>query len=126
MIQNGLPSPRGNLRFLMTCHELAERLALLRPDLPPAEIARMCLLLLGSGSDLADFDDDGRLILAWRAATFRLEVATDQYAAVAEELESIATNGPIVFSPDQLWTLLRAVKVQGQLLDLYTENVALV
>jgi len=65
------------------------------------------------------------LLAAWKNATFRLEAASDQHAAVAEELDTMCGDGPVKFSPDQLWILLRAVKVQSQILELYTDEPAL-
>ena len=49
----------------------------------------------------------------------------DPLWAVAAELDAICIDGPVQFRPDQLWTLLRAVKVQSQILELYTDQPAL-
>ncbi|MEM1227386.1 MAG: hypothetical protein AAGJ40_16930 [Planctomycetota bacterium] len=110
----------------MSCHELAERLSTLRPDLTPLEIARLCLMLLNSTRDPSVFADDRQLSRAWQTASFRLETATDQHAAVVSELNAMIGDSPIEFSPDQLWALMRALKVQGQMLELYTREAALV
>ena len=109
----------------MTCHELAERIINLRPELSPLEVARLSLLILTQSEDSDDLADSEALTRAWKNATFRLEAAADQHAAVADELELMCNNGPVQFTPDQLWTLLRAVKVQSQLLTLYTDQPAL-
>jgi hypothetical protein len=55
-----------------------------------------------------------------------LEAASDQHAAVAVELERLYEDNRVEFSEEQLWTLLRAVKVQSQLLEIYTEQTQLV
>ena len=52
-------------------------------------------------------------------AGVRLQAATDQHAAMTEELESLARSDPREFTPDQIWVLIRAIKVQGQILQLY-------
>jgi len=109
----------------MTCHDLAQRLAELRPDLTPVEIARLCLVLLAGSPHPERLDDDRQLMSAWQNASFRLEAATDQHAAVVAELEALLGDGPIEFTPDQLWTLLRAVKVQSQLLELFAHENSL-
>jgi hypothetical protein len=44
---------------------------------------------------------------------------------MSEELETLFGEGPVRFSADQIWTLLRAVKVQSQLLELYAGTPAL-
>ncbi len=109
----------------MTCHEIAQRLHELQPSLTPTDVARLTLMILNQSGDASLLADDAVLTAAWRNASFRLEAASDQHAAVAEELEAICGDGPIQFSPDQLWVLLRAVRVQGQVLELYTDQPAL-
>ncbi|TWU56699.1 hypothetical protein Poly51_26160 [Rubripirellula tenax] len=110
----------------MTCHQLAQRLLELQPSLSPTDVARLTLMILNQSTDPADLDDDDTLIKAWKNASFRLESTSDQHAAVAEELEALCGDGPIEFSPDQLWVLMRAIKVQSQILELYTDQPALV
>ena len=109
----------------MTCHELAERLQSIQPELEPAQVARLCLLILNQCDGPEQLRDEAQLVAAWKNANFRLDASTDQHAAVAEELERMCTDGPVRFTPDQLWILLRAVKVQSQILELYTCHPAL-
>ena len=109
----------------MTCHDLAKRLSELQPELSQADIARLALMIFTQSADPTALADDAALMSAWKNATFRLEAASDQHAAVAEELDSMCSDGPVQFSPDQLWVLLRAVKVQSQILELYTDQPAL-
>lgn len=109
----------------MTCHDLAQRLLDLQPTLAAEDVARLSLLILTSTDDAQSLADPATLEAAWKNASFRLEAASDQHAAVAQELEDMCGDGPIQFSPDQLWVLLRAVKVQSQLLELYTDTPAL-
>lgn len=109
----------------MTCHELAKRLHELQPELSAADVARLALMILTQSDDQDSLSDESTLIAAWKNASFRLEAASDQHAAVAEELDAMCGDGPVRFSPDQLWVLLRAVKVQGQILELYTDQAAL-
>lgn len=109
----------------MTCHDLAKRLSELQPELSQADIARLALMIFTQCSTPEELLDDEALMAAWKHATFRLDAASDQHAAVAEELDSICSDGPVQFTPDQLWVLLRAVKVQSQILELYTDQPAL-
>ncbi|KAA1261559.1 hypothetical protein LF1_41090 [Rubripirellula obstinata] len=109
----------------MTCHELAKRLQTLAPELSPIDVARLTLMILTQTSDSDLLSNESKLMSAWKNASFRLEAASDQHAAVADELDQLCGDGPIEFSPDQLWLLLRAVKIQGQLLELYTDQPAL-
>jgi hypothetical protein len=110
----------------MTCHELAERLAAIDPELPPTEIARLALVILADHEDPSVLADDAELTKAWSQASFRLDAAADQHAAMADELEAVCGDGPVRFTPDQLWALLRALKVQSQILEIYTGKPLLV
>lgn len=110
----------------MTCQELADKLARLQPDASSTDIARLCLLILNSTPDHSVLENEQTLRGAQRAANFRLEAAADQHAAMSAELAELCKDGPVRFSPDQIWILLRAVKVQSQLLELYTEAPVLV
>ena len=48
-----------------------------------------------------------------------------QHAAMTEELESLAASDPRQFDPEQIWILIRAIKVQSQILQLYVGQPAL-
>lgn len=109
----------------MTCHDLAQALAQRQPDLSPADIARLCVLILSSCEEPTKLGDPDFLDSQWKNASFRLDSAADQHRAVADELEQMFGDGAVEFSPDQIWALLRAVKVQSQVLELYTEQPAL-
>ena len=109
----------------MTCAELANRISRLQPGLNAVETARITLMILSQCDDHQLLQDDEALVTAWKNATFRLEAASDQHAAVAEELRMMCSEGPVQFTPDQLWVLLRAVKVQSQILGFYTDEPAL-
>jgi len=103
----------------MTCEQLAQRMESLQPDAGVRDVARLCLLLANISDDVAKLDDENMLTSAWREASLRLQAATDQHAAMTEELELLAQSDPQEFTPDQIWVLIRAIKVQGQVLQLY-------
>lgn len=103
----------------MTCQQLAQRIQRLQPDAATRDVARLCLLLANTCDDVGKLDDDRYLTAAWREASLRLQAATDQHAAMTEELELLARSDPQEFTPDQIWVLIRAIKVQGQILQLY-------
>jgi hypothetical protein len=69
--------------------------------------------------NLEELNAPGRLEKMIREVQLHLQATTDQHAAVAEELDQLASTQPTEFSPDHLWTLLRAIKVQSQILQLY-------
>ena len=106
----------------MTCATLAQTLARMRPELAPPEVARLCLLILGGAGPGDDLSDPSTLRRVWKSACFRLDAATDQHAAVSDELDALLDDDPVRFEPEQLWTLLRAVKVQSQMISLFAET----
>jgi len=103
----------------MTCQQLAHRIQQLQPDAGARDVARLCLLLTNLSDDVSKLDDDALLTATWREASLRLQAATDQHAAMTEDLESLARSDPREFTPEQIWVLIRAIKVQGQILQLY-------
>ncbi len=103
----------------MNCHELVKRIAKLHPDAEPRQIARACLLLCNQFDSLDPFRDSERLERAWQAMELRIQAATDQHAAMTSELESLARTDPAQFDKQQIWVLIRAIKVQSQILELY-------
>jgi hypothetical protein len=103
----------------MTCAELAARIELLQPDALPRDVARMCLLLANTVPDLSTLRDEARLAVAWLHTGWRLQSAADQHAAMTEELERLAQQDASRISPDQVRVLIRAIKVQSQVLQLY-------
>lgn len=109
----------------MNCHELASRIQRLQPEADARDVARLCLLLANSTDDVRKLDDDRVLTAAWREMGLRLQAATDQHAAMTEELESLAKSDPSRFTPDQIWVLIRAIKVQSQILQLYVGEALL-
>ena len=103
----------------MKCRELAAKIERLQPDAMPRDVARLCLLLTNSVDDLEFLDTEKALSEAWHEMSMRLQAATDQHAAMTEELENLAMADPSEFSMDQVWVLIRAIKVQSQILQLY-------
>ena len=74
----------------MTCHELAERILSIQPDLDPTSVARLSLLLLNSVDDSDQLYDDDTLDRLWKSVSFRLSAAADQHAAMTGELQDLA------------------------------------
>lgn len=103
----------------MNCHELAQHIEQIQPAATPQDVARLCLLLANEYSDLADLGDKQALQSAWKETGLRLQLATDQHAAMTQELEELAQSDPKSFSQEQVWVLIRAIKVQSQILQLY-------
>ena len=103
----------------MNCAKLAERIEKLQPDAEPRDVARLCLLLSNGVDDIDQLTDEKHLTTAWKEIGMKLQAATDQHAAMTEELERLAESDPRKFSSDQVWILVRAINVQSQVLQLY-------
>jgi hypothetical protein len=103
----------------ITCHELARRIEEIQPEAMPRDVARLCLLLTNYEDNLEELEDEERLTQVWQEMGMRLQAATDQHAAMTAELEELAQSNPRQFTMDQIWTLIRAIKVQSQVLQLY-------
>lgn len=103
----------------MTCHELAAAVERLQPDLLPRDVARVCLLISNYVDDLRIIDSDQRLLELWHQMGVRLEAATDQHAAMAEDLQKLADKDPRQLGPAHVAVLIRAIKVQSHVLQMY-------
>ena len=104
---------------MMNCCDLAARIEQLQPEATPRDVARLCLLLINYVDDLEQLEGEGRLHKAWKEMGIRLQAATDQHAAMTAELEELSRTDPAGFSMDQIWVLIRAIKVQSWVLQLY-------
>ena len=103
----------------MDAQELVNSIAKLRPEYSPAEHLRIALLLSLQYPDLSALDNELELERQCLEITIQLSATSDQHAAVANELDSLAATAPCEFTPDHLWSLVRALKVQSQILNLY-------
>ena len=110
---------------MMTCTELAQQIERLQPSASPQDVARLCLLLTNSAEDLEALRDQRALHAEWKRTGLKLQVATDQHAAMTEELENLAASDPQSFNQDQIWILIRAIKVQSQVLQMYVGHALL-
>jgi hypothetical protein len=105
----------------MNCQQLAERIERLAPAASLRDVARLCLLLANHVDDPDALEDDNKLAEAWARLSLRMQAATDQHAAMIDELEEITDNLPTAISGEQVRALLRAIRVQGQMLNLYVQ-----
>ena len=110
---------------MMNCQELASRIERLQPGADARDVARLCLLLTNSTENYDELADDRTLTAVWREMGLRLQAATDQHAAMTDDLETLARTDPQRFTPQQIWVLIRAIKVQSQILQLYVGEPAM-
>ena len=104
----------------MALAQLIQQLEAIEPNMPPSHTARLLLLLVQACSDsLDELVDEASIVRRLRPIELQLQSAQDQESAVAEELDQLASSHPAEFSPSHVWTLIRALKVQKQIIDLY-------
>ena len=103
----------------MTCSELAAKIQLENPGASPTCVARQCLMLLNAVDEPAELDQPPIFRTTTADTRLQFQAATDQHAAMTQELEELACSDPREFTPDQIWILVRAIKVQSQVLRLY-------
>ena len=103
----------------MKCTELAQQIEQIQPNASPQDVARLCLLLTNEVDNLEALHERAVLQDAWKQMGLQLQLATDQHAAMTQELEDLAASDPDNFTQDQIWILIRAIKVQSQVLQMY-------
>lgn len=89
------------------------------PDASPAESLRMAMLLCQAVEDIDELADATTFERLLQNCTLQLAIHEDQHAAIAGDLDSLASTEPCQFNVQHLWTLIRAIKVQSQLLAFY-------
>ena len=97
----------------------------MHPEAGPRDVARLCLLLTNHVDEIDRLQNGETLSKAWQEMGIRLQAATDQHAAMTEDLENLARSDPASFTMDQVWVLIRAIKVQSQILQLYVGQALL-
>ena len=109
-------SEPGNETMLKKLHN---RIDVLFADTNDCLKAQLCLFTFrAKGKDCANLSDD-ELTELCKQFRIKLEHTSDQYAAVTCELQEMANSDPSKFGRDQVWTMLRAIKIQDQLLKLH-------
>jgi hypothetical protein len=103
----------------MKCTELAQQIEHIQPNASPQDVARLCLLLANGVDNLEILRERTALQDAWKRMGLQLQLATDQHAAMTQDLEDLAASDPESFSQEQIWILIRAIKVQSQVLQMY-------
>lgn len=106
----------------MNAAHLVNDIQLVMPAASQFEILQMAYLVSLEAAE-TDRENPERLRQLVREIQLRLKAASDQFTAVAHELSAVGRFDPCKFSPNQLWSLLRSIKVHSQLLQLYTGRV---
>lgn len=105
----------------MRLSNLIEQLQVLEPKADEVYIARLALLLTKLTDNLDELDDKDTLLQRCKAVRLKMESLHDQQTAIAEELNNLASSSPCEFNPSHVWTLVRSIKIQSQILDCYLD-----
>ncbi len=79
----------------------------------------MAMLLCHAAPSLEALEDEQQRAKLLGDIQLQISMHEDQHSAIACELDSLASTEPCEFSVNHLWTLIRAIKVQSQLLTFY-------
>ena len=109
----------------MKLSNIVEKIESQAPEIDSLEVARVATLMASSFEDMTPLEDGDLFHEIWDEITLRLTAASDQHAAVTEELQELAESDPKDFTRDQIWVLIRAIKVQSQILRLYVGDTKL-
>jgi hypothetical protein len=103
----------------MNCSQIVAKIESLEPQASAIEVSRLCTLICSHVQNLNDLNDTEYFQTVWEEVNLRLNAASDQHSAMTAELNDLTNSDPRKFSPDQIWILVRAIKVQSQVLRLY-------
>jgi hypothetical protein len=104
----------------MTMTQLIKWLETIEPDASPCERAQWLLLLVQAcQGELSSYENPEAVTAQLKPLRLQWQWALDQEAAVADELDQLASTHPAEFSPKHVWTLIRAIKVQKQIIGFY-------
>ncbi len=106
----------------MKCSELAALVESLQPESSIVNTARLCLLISNRGDDeleLEQLRNPRALRAKWREVGLRLQAATDQHAAITEDIETLAKLDAATLDEEQIRTLFRAINLQRLMMSIY-------
>ncbi len=105
----------------MPIQEILNRIADFCGHSDESELLRFAFLMSLRTDNLQSLSEDELEALYCQVAE-QLVVATEQHVAVSEQLDQLAETQPCEFSPEHVWTLVRAIKAQGRCLNLYMSH----
>ncbi len=109
--------PSGNS---MRLAQLIEQLHQHLPTLSERQIACLAMLYCDRDPNLVSLQGASEFSRTVDEIQLRMQSIDDQHAAVASELDELASSQPCEFEPKHVWTLIRAIKVQSQFVEMLT------
>lgn len=106
--------------LVMRLNQLIERLHQQLPNVGQRQLACLAMLLCDRDPSLQCLSDANEFTALLDEIQLKMQSIDDQHAAVASELDQLAITQPCEFEPKHIWTLIRAIKVQSQFVDMLT------
>lgn len=104
----------------MQLNKLVDKLNSALPAATQRRIACLAMLICDRDPALSCLNDNAGFDQMLSEIQLKMKMIDDQHAAVATELDDLASTQPSAFEPKHVWTLIRAIKVQSQFVDLLT------
>ena len=104
----------------MLLNQLVDQLRHKLPNATLRRVACSAMLICDRDPQLLCLNDKQSLAFLLEETQLKMQSLDDQHAAVSRELEELASTQPCEFEPKHVWTLIRAIKVQSQFVDLLT------
>jgi hypothetical protein len=104
----------------MMLQQLVQKLQHQLPEASDRRIACLAMLMCDRDPRLGFLASESEFQMLLDDIQLKMQSIDDQHAAVASELDELAATQPCEFQPKHVWTLIRAIKVQCQFVDLLT------
>ena len=104
----------------MLLNRLVDQLHQKLPNATDRRVACLAMLICDRDPELLCLSDKQSFVCLLKESQLKMQSLDDQHAAVSNELGELASTEPCEFQPKHVWTLIRAIKVQSQFVDLLT------
>jgi hypothetical protein len=101
-------------------NQLVDQLHQQLPQATDRRLACLAMLMCDRDPQLTFLKNQRDFVALLEEIQLRMQSIDDQHAAVASELDELASTQPCEFEAKHVWTLIRAIKVQSQFVDLLT------
>ena len=104
----------------MPLSKLIEQIYRQLPKANMRRVACLAMLICDRDPELSCLSNTAEFLDLLDEIQLRMQSLDDQHAAVANELDQLASTQPCEFEPKHVWTLIRAIKIQSQFVDMLT------
>ena len=104
----------------MPLSKLVQNLHQQLPNANNRRVACLAMLICDRDPELNCLANNNDFLGLLDEIQLKMQSIDDQHAAVADELDQLALTQPCEFEPKHVWTLIRAIMVQSQFVDMLT------